>query len=788
MSLCLGAVFVALLVAAAAAVAFLFERGHVDTRVRHDLDQLQSQAELGADEVAGLLRRLGTDVRYLAGLALAQETGRARDGGVDPRSDAPSPLESQERLREIFLAFASARPDYLEIRLLGNSGRADELVGVQRQAPGLEPTPSTGYSAAVAGPEVPCPSARPPGAVQYSRFAIGGDRQGPDAPARVSLSASTPVSGHDGGGGGLLLVRMDLGHAFERAAALTQGRGTLVIGDEAREPLFQAGMDAESTQVARALARTGVQDPIAEPGAQDGGLDPVVDPGAERHVYLTERRWDPDCPAHCLTFTLARSGATAGSDALRLKSLLGVLALLVLTILLAGLLVRRHTRSLGALVGAADAIAQGDFRVELPVAGGGEEESLVRAFRHMAEEVQRREQDLATLNLELERRVKARTKELASEHRLHRLILDSVGDGVVVTDREGRFVLWNRKAEQIVGSGPERVPPERWSEHFGVFRDESGEPIAPHDLPLVRALRGESTGSTELYLCNPKGGEGHWAQVTARPLRDPEGMLTGAVAVLVDVTERRRLEAGAQAHRAELGRCGRLFLGAEVASTTAHQLSQPLGALCNYAGAALRLHEQGRLGESDLGEMLARIEQLAVEAGAILDRLRARIRRTEGLRTAVDVGAVVTSCLDFLGERIRREGVRLLYRPAAGLPPVVADPLELEHALIQLVVNALEAMEGGERGPRRLSVVTAHDVAAALVTIEIADTGPGVSAALADRLFHPWETDKPGALGIGLPIVQTVIESLGGRVRMESGVQEGTCFRIELPVIAGGGG
>jgi C4-dicarboxylate-specific signal transduction histidine kinase len=290
----------------------------------------------------------------------------------------------------------------------------------------------------------------------------------------------------------------------------------------------------------------------------------------------------------------------------------------------------------------------------------------------------------------------------------------------------------------------------------------------------------------EIYFRHPRRSEGRWAQVTARPLKDGDGGVSGAVAVLVDVTERRRMEAHLQAHRAELGRFGRLVLGAEIASTTAHQLSQPLGALCNYAGAALRLHQQGRLRESELGEMLERIERLSARAGAILDRLRARIRRSDTPPRPFDVDAVVTSCLDFLGDRIQREGVRLERRPGAGLPPVLGDPLQLEHALIQLVANALEAMEKMDRGQRRLTLATNHDPKAGVVTIEVADTGPGVSAALVDRLFLPWETDKPGSLGIGLTIVETIIEAFGGRIHMEPGASRGTRFFIELPVIVGG--
>lgn len=793
LSLRLGAVFVTLLIAAAAAVGFLFDRGRADALARRDLEQLRFQVERGADEVDDLLRRLGDDVQLLARTSPIQEILRAlQEAAHDP--GAESSLEPwKEQLGHLFLLFASARPDYLAIRFLRISDGVRELVGVERGDRGQEAVPSTGYSGAIPDIDPPPRAAQGPGLVRFSRFDLDRGLPRSEAPARVSLSASTPVLGADGDLGGLLLVRMDLGRAFERARALAQGEGSLVIGDADGGLLFQAEGDPESALKAQAsLARAREQAeagrPVAQPGSENGVLGSSPGGSGEGLVYLTERRWDPEDPRRRLIFVLAQSRAspTPGLAALRRDSLVGLVVLLALATLLVGLLVRGQTRPLVALAGAAEAIAQGDFKMDLPAPEGGEVGSLIRAFRHMAREVERREQDLAALNLELEGRVEARTRELASEHALQRLILDGVGDGVVVVDPGGRFVLWNRKAEQIVGAGPADVPAARWSEHFGIYRDESGEPVPSQELPLVRALRGESTESIELYLRNPKGGEGRWAQVTARPLRDPDGGLAGAVAVMVDVTERRRLEAGIQAHRAELGRYARLFLGAEIASTTAHQLSQPLGALCNYAGAALRLHQQGRLGGSDLSEMLERIERLSVEAGAILDRLRARIRRSETPPTPIDVDSVVRSCLDSLGDRIRREGVRLVHRPATGLPVILGDPLELEHALIQLVANALEAMEGVDRRERRLTLTTGHDPAAGQVTLEIADTGPGVSAELADRLFRPWETDKPGALGIGLSIVQSVIESFGGQVRMEPELSGGTRVRIELPVAGGG--
>jgi C4-dicarboxylate-specific signal transduction histidine kinase len=325
------------------------------------------------------------------------------------------------------------------------------------------------------------------------------------------------------------------------------------------------------------------------------------------------------------------------------------------------------------------------------------------------------------------------------------------------------------------------VPPERWPTHFGVFRDEAGALLPVQELPLVRALRGEPTDLAELYLRHPSRSEGRWIQVTARPLRDGAGGIAGAVAVLLDVTEQKRLQTDLQRHRTELVNIGRLMLGAEVAAAAADQLSQPIAALCNYAGAAARLQSQGQLDARALHEMLAQIERTAAQAGTILDGLRARIRHREALPVAFDLNQVVDSCLNFHEERISRLSVEVERDLTSDLPLVVGDPLELEHALIQVVANALDAMEPIAPAHRRLSVRTATLDEPGLVAVDVADTGSGVDSLVAEAMFEPWVTDKPGALGVGLTIAKTVVESFGGQISLNARVATGTELRIQLP-------
>ena len=782
LNLRLALVFAALLVGTAAGVAYLSDRGRAAALEERDRAWLQLEGELVAGAVAVRLGQLVGDLQLLARVLPLPDT-RPTPGGAAPDAAVESVrAEWVERVRQALLAFAGSRAGLLDVRLHAlRNGAPGELVGVEWGPAGLGGLPSQAGYEAVVGLDLRAASRVRPGVVSLAWWGADVDGEGTERPTGLILAATTPVPGADGTLAGVLLARVDLVPTIEAARSPLGRAANLLIIDERGAPLLVPASPPR-------LDLRGTAAPSIRPGSLGGAFSQVPGVDGVHPAYVTARSWDPGDPDRRLIFVLTEPEPKPEDtlDVLRRANLLAALGLVVLAILMVGVLLRRQTRPLSALAGASEAIARGDFSRELPPADSSEVGSLVRAFRHMAEEVERREGQLAALNLDLERRVEARTAELAREHELERLILDSVADGVVVVDLDGRFVLWNRKAEQIVGSGPEAVPSERWSEHFGVYRDEAGEPIPADELPLVRAIRGESTDSMELYLCRPTRGEGRWAQVTARPLRHQDGGLSGAVAVLVDVTERRRLEARLQAHRAELGRFGRLVLGAEIASVTAHQLSQPLAALSNYVGAALRLHQQGRLHEPELGEMLERIERLSAQAGAILDRLRARIRRGENPPRAFDVDAVVTSCLDFLGDRIQREGVRVQRRCGADLPPVQGDPLQLEHALIQLAANALEAMETIDRSQRQLTVGTHHDPSTGLLTIEIGDTGPGVSAALADRLFRPWETDKPGALGIGLTIVESIIESFGGSIRTEPGVPRGACFFIALPVLARG--
>ncbi|WP_417375451.1 response regulator [Gimesia maris] len=203
------------------------------------------------------------------------------------------------------------------------------------------------------------------------------------------------------------------------------------------------------------------------------------------------------------------------------------------------LVARRFTRPVLGLATSASKIAKGNLDVRVPISSSDEVGMLGAAFNHMAEE-------LSASREELEDRIEQRTAELkASQKQLRRQsqilqsILDSMGDGVIVADQDGNSVFWNPAAEQIVGIGPQNVDPDKWSQIYGCYLADGKTMCPSRDLPLARAMRGESLDEVVLYLENPDIPEGTWISVTARPLRNDRGELRGGVIVMRDITESR---------------------------------------------------------------------------------------------------------------------------------------------------------------------------------------------------------------------------------------------------------
>lgn len=349
------------------------------------------------------------------------------------------------------------------------------------------------------------------------------------------------------------------------------------------------------------------------------------------------------------------------------------------------------------------------------------------------------------------------------------------------------------RAERLNRTGSFSWRPDRreyeWSEEmlsiFGVSEKPSlellRERIHPEDQPLferlvadVEALRDRLL---ELRLVMPDGGTKHVAvMVTRVPGAPPE-----YVGTVCDVTEAKRTDEALQRTQAALGDMTRIASLGEMAAAIAHEVNQPLSAIDLNASSCLRWLEQQPVNLEEARESARRIRRDATRAGAVVQRLRALFSKTAGARAAFDLNEAVAEVMALVRGRVRAAGVTFELRLGSELAPALGDRVQIQQVVMNLVMNAVEAMkdEGTER--RELVLTTAPGESGRL-RCEVQDSGKGVPAADQRRIFEPFTSTKPDGMGIGLSICSNIIDAHGGVLGVRNdGGRPGATFYFEVP-------
>ena len=226
----------------------------------------------------------------------------------------------------------------------------------------------------------------------------------------------------------------------------------------------------------------------------------------------------------------------------------------------------------------------------------------------------------------------------------------------------------------------------------------------------------------------------------------------------------------------------RLATIGEMAAGVAHELNQPLTAIANYAQACERLLARSDASPEDLRQALREIAAQAVRAGDIIRRLRSLARSQSVECAPADVNAVITEILPLMQSDARAHGVRLSLQLAQGLPSLALDRVQIQHVVLNLVRNGLEALDGaGDAAGRELAIYT-RLVESAEIEIAVCDNGAGISAAVAARMFDPFFSTKDSGTGLGLPISNTIARAHGGRLGYRPNTPRGACFFVRLPI------
>jgi signal transduction histidine kinase len=269
----------------------------------------------------------------------------------------------------------------------------------------------------------------------------------------------------------------------------------------------------------------------------------------------------------------------------------------------------------------------------------------------------------------------------------------------------------------------------------------------------------------------------------------PSFLLTAAV-MAVELSRQlllgRRAREEAAELRSELARVGRITALGRLATALAHELNQPLGAILRNAEAAELLLEQPVPDITELKAIMADIRKDDSRAGAVIDKMRAMIKRSSAETRSVPVQELVRDTLALARAEALERQVILNCSFATSLPPVAADRVQISQVLLNLIINGMDAMATCPPPGRRL-MIEAHAADAATVQVTVADSGPGIRPEMVARMFDPFFTTKPDGMGMGLPVSRSIVEAHGGRLWAEANVGgHGLSLRFTLPRAATG--
>jgi two-component system sensor kinase FixL len=355
-------------------------------------------------------------------------------------------------------------------------------------------------------------------------------------------------------------------------------------------------------------------------------------------------------------------------------------------------------------------------------------------------------------------------------------ILDTVPDAMIVIDERGVVQsfssaaerLFGYKSSEVVGQNIKMLMPSPYREN--------------HDAYIERYLRtGERRiiGIGRVVVGERKDGSTFPMELAVGEMRSSnQRFFTGFIR---DLTERQQTEARLQELQSELVHISRLTAMGEMASALAHELNQPLSAIANYLKGSRRLLENSSDDRSALlRNAMDKAAEQALRAGQIIRRLRDFVARGESERRVESVKKLVeeASALALVGAKDLGVRVRFQLDPTVDL--VLADKVQIQQVLLNLLRNAVEAMESSQRRELVISTSSERD---GMIAISVADTGPGIAPEIMSQLFQPFVTNKPHGMGVGLSISRTIVEAHGGQIGVEPNPGGGTIFRFTLRAV-----
>jgi PAS domain S-box-containing protein len=371
-------------------------------------------------------------------------------------------------------------------------------------------------------------------------------------------------------------------------------------------------------------------------------------------------------------------------------------------------------------------------------------------------------------------------QELESQAIMLRSVLDSMAEGLVAADEQGKFILWNTAAKKIIGLGPANMPSQDWSKHYGLFMADMVTPFPPEQDPLARAVRGEA-GAAVMFVRNPEPAEGVWVEAIANPLRNKDGVVHGGVVAFRDITQRGSDEREIRKLNDELEekvvkRTAQLEAANEELEaftySVSHDLRAPLRHISGFAGILVEEHAPALAPEAR--QYLQRIQDGTQKMGRLVDELLnlARVGRQSVNLQVAGLNSIVDEVVSMLQPEI--EGRQVEWR-IARLPFVECDPTLMKLVFQNLISNALKYSR-----PRAHAVIEIGQTDGTPPAIFVRDNGVGFSMKYADKLFGVFQrlhrSEDFEGTGVGLATLQRIVKKHGGQVWAEAELDKGATF------------
>ena len=363
---------------------------------------------------------------------------------------------------------------------------------------------------------------------------------------------------------------------------------------------------------------------------------------------------------------------------------------------------------------------------------------------------------------------------------LNHAVLASLSGAVAVVDRDGVAIqvneAWVRSSRS---QGHALVPPLLVGVSYLEACRRAAERGVPEAEPArvgIRAVLERTRAGFSLEYLEPGSDPTRWWEMLVVPLDRPEG---GAVITHRDITDRKRGELEALQQQQSLAHAGRVLAVGELAGTLAHEINQPLTVMVTNAQAAQRLMDQPTLDRADMQDILADIVLAGQRGADVIRGVRGMLKRAGSGRAAIDVNTLVREVGRLLNTDTFLKGIWVRFELSPDLPPIIGERVQLQQVVLNLFMNACEAMGAVPDGPRELVVRTKHW--RTHVEFTVTDTGPGLSDESRRRMFEPFFTTKSEGLGLGLSISRTIVRAHGGEIRAVRNTKRGTTISVTLP-------